>query len=555
MMKRTKGRIYILITLLLALMNIFVIDSYAVGPMPEKIKIGLYFEKTGVSGVNIGSQTGFQIGYEQEGNFIRLMHELPDKNLVVRKDAYFTAGGAEYWPQSNIPGGKKYGPYHIQIGKDHSDYEGAKTQIASLAQKGIKAFPAFYNGAFKVWTGLYVSQNEADKALREVKKKSGESCSVIPPGAARVQVLSADNQEVQCIFDSTSDYLIIHPVQVEGKPPLIDINGTVYRGAVEFKRLSDSDMTVINVVDFEEYLYGVLPKEMGGHWPLEALKAQAVSARTYAFLHMDKYKKFGFNLSGCVASQVYAGYKREHERCTKAVEETRGQILTYEGEPAYTYYFSASGGHTEDVRNVWGGSGKPYLQGVEDQYENLEEAYRGIWELEMTPEKVAQIIKAQGYDLGSILSVKPVAYSEAGKVIKLKIVGTKGEKVFERQMTRNVFGANFFNSQHYTVSTDSDIYVMGQNADDKVLTTVSEVKVLSGAGVTSFKPSSGRVYTKGAGAKKSYGVVPDLYRFNGKGWGHGVGMSQWGARGMAESGFTYDQILTHYFPGTKVERD
>lgn len=547
-----------IVLFLYLLMTNLMTASYAYDNIPEKVRIGLYYERSGVSSIDISSVSGFRFTYERDGQFVTLFEYSDSNHLEVRKDAYFVKTGdgvVEYWPNlPNIPSGKKYGPYHIQIGKDYENYEDAKRQMNVLAKKGIKVFPAFYNGFYKVWTGLYTSEGEAQEELDDIQKTSGQQdCFIIPPGAARVQVLSSGNQEVVFIFDSTSWYLTIQPLAEKDKPPIININGKNYRGGVEFKRLSDSDMTVINVLDFEEYLYGVLPKEMGGGWPLEALKAQAVAARTYAVLHMNKYQKFGFNMCATTASQAYAGYDVEHPRCTKAVQETSGKVLTYQGKPAYVYYFSTSGGHTEDVRNVWGGSGTPYLTGVKDNYEDLERADRAKWEVGLTPEQMKEILKAQGYDVGDILSVTVTEYSQSGRVVKLKITGTKRSYTFEKSKTRSIFGANFLNSQKYSIHTDSDIYIMGQNTENKVPTTTGEVKVRSKSGVGSVKRSMERIYTKGANTKKSYAIVPTYYTFIGKGWGHGVGLSQWGARGMAEAGFTYDEILMHYFPGTKVE--
>lgn len=540
------------------IMNISAIHGYAYKDLPEDIRIGIYFERSAVASTTIGSQTGFEIGYEKDGQFVSLFSDAAVKALVVRKDTFFAKNGDQMQEYSlngpNIPQGKKYGPYHIQLEGNYSNYDSAMQQVDSLGQKGLKAFPAFTGGSFKVWTGLYTSQQEAQDALEQVQRLAeGKNCSVITPNSSRIQVLLPGKEEPELIFENNPFSLLVQPLPGKGQIPLVNINGKDYRGGVEFKRFSDSDMTVINVVNFEEYLYGVLPYEMGGSWPLEALKAQAVAARTYAALHMNKYAKYGFNLCSTTASQVYGGYKGEQPNCTKAVEETRGKILTYNGKPAYIYYFSTSGGYTEDIRNVWGGPGVPYLVGVEDKYEPTEKADRGIWKIEMTPEKVEELLKAQNYDLGKIISIKPIEYSAAGRVIKLRITGTKGEHTFERDKTRTIFGANFVNSQYYTISTDSDIYAAGKNVKNPTLTTGSEIKVISSKGVTSINPSIGRLYTKGANTKKSYAITPQLYTFNGKGWGHGVGLSQWGARGMAEAGFKYDEILTHYFPGTQVE--
>ncbi len=367
-----------------------------------------------------------------------------------------------------------------------------------------------------------------------------------------IKVLSEDEKEEILRFEQLDTYLRILPIKGSVAIPLIAINKAMYRGEVEIKRVDESDMTVINYVSLEEYLYGVLPSEMGGLWPIEALKAQAVAARTYAALNMNKYQKFGFNLCTTQSSQVYRGYKIEHPNSNNAVGQTKGRVLTYMGKPALTFYFSTSGGHTENVANVWGSTDYPYLSGVPDEYEPTEKSTYGIWNVELTPEKIQGYLSERGHDIGEIISINPVSYSEANRVIKLHVVGTLGERIFERERTRTIFGGSIY-SQMYRVYTDSDFYLAGQSINAMRLTSAGTVKVMSASGISASNPANGNFALLGAHSQKSIPVIPKLYTFKGRGWGHGVGMSQWGARGMSEAGFTYDKILMHYFPGTVVE--
>ncbi|MGE4283981.1 MAG: SpoIID/LytB domain-containing protein [Clostridia bacterium] len=546
-----------IITLICFLFTIFntTMTAYAYEGLPEKIRIGIYFERSAPASVDINSDTGFEIGYEKDGQFVCLARELSTKNLVVRKDTYFINTGAlllEYSPNNpNVPEGTKYGPYHIQVGSTYSNYDLALQESNNLSKKGIQAFPAFINGTFKVWTGLYISLEQAQAAITQIKQSAeGKECGIISPSATSTLIFQQGSNVPKLIFDNNPSSLLIQSIPSKDAVFLIGINGKNYRGGVEFKRFSDSDLTVIDLVDFEQYLYGVLPREMGGDWPLEALKAQAVSARTYAALHINKYQKYGFNLCTTTASQVYGGYSVEKSTCTKAVEETKGKILTYDGRPAYIYYFSTSGGQTEDIENVWGGAGVPYLVSVEDSYEPTEKSARGFWEVTMTPEAVEELLAAKGYDLGKITLVRVLENSNSGRVTKLQILGTKGEQIFEREKARTILGLN---SQLYSINTDGNLYAVGNNTANLKLIAASEVKVLSSSGINTMNVSGGRIYAMGANTKKSYAVVPQQYYISGKGWGHGIGLSQWGAWGMANAGFKYDQILTHYFSGTVVE--
>jgi len=523
--------------------------------VPSHVKIGLYFEKTAVTSIEIESETGFQIGYESNNQFYGFFNKPDVKKYLVRKDSYYADSGSgvvEYNPgASDIPAGAKYGPYHVQIGPGYGSYEEVMQQVNMLNQYGIKPFPAVINGLFYVWTGCYASAEEANNAMVQAQAAlGGPACTVIEPSSTRIQAL-AEGTDIGFIFDDRINYLNMQPMETAAVP-IIYIHKKPYRGGVEFKRLNGSDMTVINRVELEQYLYAVLPREMGADWPMEALKAQAVAARTYTVLNMDKYKKYGFNLCDTTLSQVYGGYRSEQPACTQAVEETRGKILTYEGKPANVYYFSSSGGHTEDVKNVWGSS-IPYLKGVEDPYEPTEKSGKGFWTVEMAPQQISEALKAKGYNVGDVLSVSAIEYSEAGSVIKLKICGTSGEVILEREEPRKVFGFNVLNSQKFTVITDSSFYIINSNGESPVAASGSQLKLLSASGISSSNVLSNQIVVKGADADKCYPMVPQKFIFQGKGWGHSVGMSQWGARGMAEAGFTYEQILTHYFTGTKVE--
>jgi len=549
-----KGCIAVFISIIL--FNISFTGHVAAWNVPSDVRIGLYFENTAVTDVVIESTTGFQIGYENNGQFYSFFYKPDIKKYLVRKDSYYADtvnGVVEYFPESgNVPAGIKYGPYHVQIGSGYNSYDAVMQQVSTFRQAGIYTFPAIINKAFYVWTGCYSSFEEANHAFLQVQGTlGGMQCTVIQPSNTRIQVLEA-GIDMGFIFDDSINHLNLRPIPANDVPNVVYINQKPYRGGVEFKRIAGSDMTVINLVDLEQYLYGVLPKEMSGSWPIEALKAQAVAARTFTVLNMDKYKKYGFNLCNTSLSQVYGGYASEHPNCTRAVEETRGKILTYEGKPANVYYFSSSGGHTEDVQNVWGSS-IPYLKGVPDPYEPTEKSGKGIWTVEMTSKQIAETLISKGYNVGDVLSVSAIEHSESGRVTKLKIIGTKGEVVLVREEPRKVFGYNVLNSQMFTVRTDNNFYVIGPNGSQPVLASGAQVKLLSASGISSADLVSNQIYLKGAEAEKSYSMVPQQYIFEGRGWGHGVGMSQWGAYGMAEAGFTYEQILMHYFTGTKVE--
>ncbi|HHW49528.1 MAG TPA: SpoIID/LytB domain-containing protein [Clostridiaceae bacterium] len=544
--------------LLIAIFFIFESHTEAAVKIPEEVRIGLYFKDaskhmdTAVSSFVINAQKGLQIGYFKDKNFIVLYEEHFPNNITVRKDTYYCKSGdvlREYDPGTNtLPNGEKIGPYHVQIGESFNDYNALLAQLSIIRGKGVNAYPA-YTDTWRIWTGFYTDPDTAQQDISNIMQKLGEGAySVVSPSADRIVVLTSKN-EVAMIFGSPEGYLQIRP-KPENDPYIFSINNTTYRGRIEVRRNQGSDMTVINILPLEEYLYGVVPYEIGAGSPMEALKAQAVVARTYTINNIGKFSKLGFDLCTTTLCQVYRGTAGETKNTNKAVDDTKGKVVTYNGNPAQVFYFASSGGRTEDVKNVWG-SDIPYLKSVEDKYESGTSPYYN-WEAICTADELKNFFAGMGKDLGDILGMEIKKVSEAGRVVELAIKGSKGELVLMREGCR--FDLSRIRSQWYTISTDADLKVIGK---DLKVTTVQPAgqKVITANGIKEIKAQKNSSITVvGAGNKKiTVPSIPTKYVFVGRGWGHAVGMSQEGAKGMALAGFKYDSILQHYFPGTKVE--
>ena len=343
---------------------------------------------------------------------------------------------------------------------------------------------------------------------------------------------------------------------------IIVVNDKKYRGDIEIKRYSDSDMTVINVVGMQEYLYGVVPREIGGNSPYEAVKAQAIVARTYAIKNYEKRMKWGFNLYPTVDDQAYGGYEWENVHSNRAVDETDGQVVTYDGKLIDGYYFSTSGGYTENSENVWT-SALGYLKAVPDPYEpdNLSKTK---WTVELTADEVEERLAKNGVYVGDVINIEPTEYTEAGRVLELKIEGTEDTKIITKSKARTYLGLD---SQWYTVNDEPpkalevaiDREDVKKDEEDKKVEKDEteevekerELKPLLKQ-LTSLirgEKSDVNVVKKEYAARKKY---TDVFVFQGRGWGHAVGMSQNGAKGMAENGFTAEEIIKWYYTGVEV---
>jgi stage II sporulation protein D len=278
------------------------------------------------------------------------------------------------------------------------------------------------------------------------------------------------------------------------KDGLVYIDKQWFRGAVEVKSASDG-LLAVNQLPMEEYLYGVATSEMPQSWPLEAIKAQAVAARSYAFFQMKHRQDKPYDLGDTPAWQVYEGVQGESQKSIQAVDTTRDEVLTCRGQLAEALYHASSGGQTDN-------GGRSYLRSV--QAPN----YR--WQVSVTPEQ----LKPWTQGLGELLQVTPNEISAAGRANSLKIVGTKG--------TRTI---------------DADPVRIGLN-------------LLSGR----FQIAAVRPPFMGAALVGADQTPASSFTFEGKGWGHGYGMSQWGAQNRAASGWKYHKILSHYYQGTKVTK-
>ena len=518
---------------------------------PDKIKVGLYFKDssvhmdTALALFNVSAAAGLQVGFFMDNTFTELYNEPTSALLTVRKDTWFSnINGTlkEYNPSTGtIPPGDKFGPYHIKIGLEGPDQAAVNTQTAAFRQQGIQAYPV-YADTWQVWAGFYSDEATATQDIANYTALlGGVQCTLVQPSSNSIVVMNAANEPL-CLFQSSSSLFRIQP-GAANNPAVFTINNKPYRGSLEVTRLQNSDMTVINVLTMKEYLYGNVPPEIGGSSPSEALKAQAVASKMYAINNLGKHKKTGFDLCATTSCQVYKGYSSERPACNAAIDEIADKVITYGGKLAgEIFYFASSGGRTEDVKNVWGYP-YPYLVSVEDKYERI---YTWSKTLRATD------VKAKIPDIGNILGMDITKTSEAGRVTQLAVRGDRKSDpaLYNLERSRTVFSLD---SQLYTIKTDADVYV-SPAASNPAKTQLGGKTVLSAAGTKKLASTNNKVAVLGAGGQtKTVALVPETYTFSGKGWGHAVGLSQEGAIGMGKAGIKYDEILTHYFQGTKIE--
>lgn len=348
----------------------------------------------------------------------------------------------------------------------------------------------------------------------------------------------------------------------ESEDSAIKVEKDRYRDYLSFK-VKNGEIILINHIEMEHYLYGLVPKEMPYNFPLEALKAQAVAARTYANYNMDKHKSEGFNLCDTTHCQVYHGYDWENHSTNLAVDETKGLLAYYDGSPINAQYHSTSSGFTEDSMNVWGGD-LPYLKSVRDEFS--QDSPFSSWSVKIDIFDLNNRLISHGINLGQLEKVEVLESSDNGNVNEIKLVGTNGEKNISGTQFRNIVGATtlkstWFNIVSGTLETaenqDETVYIMDGNSR-LVSKNFSQLTVLDGM----EKKSVSRSGVSRAISKDRIEVLIEKESIQasytseiiieGNGYGHGVGMSQYGAKKMAELGYTFEDILKYYYRGIDI---
>ena len=284
-------------------------------------------------------------------------------------------------------------------------------------------------------------------------------------------------------------------VTLQAEPPdVTNQRWTVY-GSLDIM-VRDGHLLVVNVVDLEDYVAGVVSSEVNPEWHKELLRTQAVAARTYVLHKTLQNAGQPFDVYASVQDQVYTGRQNVNDAVLDAVRGTHGQVLTYEGHPIFAVYSSTTAGPTEDAMNVWA-KDLPYLKGVDCPFDQESPWYE--WEAIIPFDVVESRLKEEGYPIGWLATLAPYRMTAAGRVKDVRILHSRGELILTGHEFRRLLGYANVRSTRFAI----------ERIDRHVV-------------------------------------------FTGKGAGHGVGLCQWGAKEMAQLGYPYQSILRYYYPGTEI---
>lgn len=350
-----------------------------------------------------------------------------------------------------------------------------------------------------VGSGYRFGYYDSGRNFHELGSTAVTAITMRPTGSGnQVGVYNSNSGALIYTHSDQSTSLAVLPVS-NGAKAETWFKSNTYMGGFEYYRYNGGNLTVINVVDIEDYIKGVITIEMSSSWPVEALKAQALCARTYFAANINSYSKYGFDITADTYCQAYLGSKRSTANSDAAVDSTAGEYVTYGGKLCSTLFFASDGGASENCENIFVAA-LPYLRGKVDPYEEAvsasENGYKS-WTRTYTGAELRSKLSSRGYSIGTVTSVTP-EYSELGNVIKLTFADSNGNTA---TVTKSAcYSTPGLPSVRYKVSQSGDSFV-----------------------------------------------------FTGSGYGHNVGMSQWGAYSMAKNyGMNYRQIIRFYYTDVSI---
>lgn len=509
------------------------------------------------------------------------------KNLVKTGDTYYgtTSTSADI------------GGYSVQSIRRFTTYTQAKQYAEKNYAPKLSAYPvyvAYEDGVYRIRIGDYTSEADANSASTVIRSKIGDTLTLIQPGTSVYLIDPAENEILFAYDDGTKTYMGLRSGSTANT---VATNNNWYDGTLVYKCATHNNvlkLQLTNVMDLEPYVERVVVSEIYASWPLETQKAFAVAVRTYAIANLNKHSRYGFDLCATTDCQVYSA-ARLYNMTHQAVTETAGQVLSYEGQVASIYYSSSTGGITVSAEEAFGpNAAQPYLMAVKTPWEKYTTHTNGFWRVEVTPQQLATALRAKGYTeiRDAVEEVRILHFAkDSTYVYQLEITDIHGTTiVLERCETVRVALSAYVKSANFVVGKGSVLYT--RDVDDSVVENpdasldaepkftvktawgnflarfVKGLSVVTSDGYATLPEKAASVITAqdvsryagtvaGSSSDTDYEIYyasnEENFVFVGKGWGHGVGMSQWGLKDMGDAGYTYDEMLYAYYPTVDIK--
>ncbi|NLY46488.1 MAG: SpoIID/LytB domain-containing protein [Tissierella sp.] len=429
----------------------------------------------------------------------------------------------------------------ISYGDKYVDFIDVKIEQNKELNETVRLFSEY---------GFYIY--EKDRKDRDVLDIIDTEIHILGNYADDIEIYSVDGLLITTI---PGDGSVIIGSQDENNS-IIKVDENRYRDYITFL-INGNSVIIINHIYIENYLFGVLPREIPASSAADALKAQAIIARSYTHTTLNKHRSEGYDLCSTTHCQVYGGYEWEHPATNQAIIHTYGEYIAYDGQIINTPYHSNSGGHTESSEKVWGGK-LPYLVGVQDKFSM--NSPNSSWSIKLTPGELGSKLSTNGINIGDVKDLEIIETTSSKRVEKVKIIGTTGEEVITGEKLRSIIGANDLKSTLFSIdkegsSNTKKVYVLDGSGQGPKEVGLSGMNIVDGNNKTTVSRNlSNRVRGNETTTdiEGALNVQARTFTFQGKGYGHGVGMSQYGAIEMAKLGYNYEEIIKHYYNSVEI---
>ena len=494
-----------------------------------------------------------------------------NNNLTLRIDTYYTGN---YNLSDKSQG--VYGPYHAVLRDEiYASYEEAYMKAEELKEEfNSEFYPYLIEEGFIISGGNFADKSSSQKLAGDL---NDEGCNAESMNGNLENIIAYNNKN-KPVFMYKKDMLVYFSSHNDDEEyEMIKVDSRAYRGRIALKIIDEFKLLTINYLELENYLYGVVPNEIPSSWGREALKAQALAARTYAVYNIAPRQLY--DMEDNQNSQVYMGYDYEKSSTNRAVDETEGEMIYYDGKLIQAFYHSTSGGSTENSENVWYEE-LPYLRGVNDEFSDNSGSPHTTWQTTYYKEDIIRNLNLDGNDVDDLYGIQIKEVSENNRVVECIFLTDAGEISYKKENARLLLGLK---SSWFSIVNGNSFYFITEyfhvieNQENEtppsrggILDLITEEETEETRSKMEFETGSmtGKYAVTGDGIKKinreklsfisSKGVATvdsnsEQYNFEGRGWGHGIGMSQYGAKQMAEEGYTYNEILQHYYTEVTIK--
>ena len=520
-----------------------------------------------------GTGTGFKAGYVNPStDEFKSYYTVNCMKVTVIRDYgmnYNVNSGTYVYDGAD--GNSCVGRWHLEINVDYNSQAelDAAVDSAYYATKYV-TFPAFTSGGYRVRIGRFTSADAANAVKAEIQSRLNASSgfasatvSTVSSGKNGYTVVEYGTRNILFEWDGASQELALQatggsaPEVYMSTPSATDTYR--YYGTFDFISSASTYFSVVNVLPLGTYIRGVIPYELGSSYPEESTKAMAIIAATFAVYNENRHSSYGFDVCTGQHCQVYRGigtssHRYETDKIVSCCNAVKGMVITYNKEPIQAVYHSSNGGFTENSENVWVAA-LPYLRSVEEKFEQTTEGATrgqlGIWTTSLTADQITKKLNDNGYSIGKVKSVEVTKRSEAGSVLELSISDGSKTVVLKKENMRMVLGTDILLSQNFKVLHEGSVYV---NDGVELSSGLSGAYVMGADGVAVLLPDTARTVLTGSGQTvvNEGSGGSDEWTFDGKGWGHSLGLCQWGSIGMGRAGYTFDQIIKYYFTGVQI---